>query len=166
MCWRRDEPKVGAIVQRGSKDFLGRQQCTNCGRMEQWLESSLSRGGRGSEWLADFAAAIRSPARTRRFFTNADLSTVRVLPVAMQGLRIKHDASQAPLGEAECAREVDPVRTRLGAEEVSGQEENVGRAFSQAAHKVGVPLRSKRNIDAHLVALVHQVALQIAAHSI
>src|SRR5208337_5186606 len=73
------------------------------------------------------------------------------------------------MGWGDCARY---SKSRLqtggnsGAEEVSRKEEHVGGTFCEATHKVGIPLRSKRNIYAHFVAVAYQVALQIAAHSI
>ena len=61
---------------------------------------------------------------------------------------------------------IEVLRKGPGPEEVPGQEEHVGRSLSQPAHEVGIPLAAKGNVDAHLVAVAHQLALQIAAHSI
>lgn len=58
------------------------------------------------------------------------------------------------------------TRTRqLFAQEVAGDEKDVGGALGETAHKVRVPLAAEGNIDADVVALRDQVSLQIAADS-
>src|ERR1700674_5170194 len=51
-------------------------------------------------------------------------------------------------------------------EEVFGQEDDVGGAFGEAAHEVGVPLRAEGDIDADAVALGRETALEIAADAV
>src|SRR5713101_4951384 len=45
-------------------------------------------------------------------------------------------------------------------------EEDVGGAFGEAAHKVGVPLRAEGDVDAHAIALGGEAALKIAAYAV
>ena len=52
---------------------------------------------------------------------------------------------------------------RLLAEKVLGDEEHVGGALGEAAHEVGVPLAAEGRVDADVVALGDERALQIAA---
>jgi len=51
-------------------------------------------------------------------------------------------------------------------EEVFGQEEDVGRAFGEAAHEVGVPLGAEGDVDADAEALGGEFALEIAADAV
>src|SRR6266481_10051884 len=57
-------------------------------------------------------------------------------------------------------------RGALVLEEVFGQEEEVGGAFGEAAHEVGVPLGAEGDVDAHAVAFVGEAALEIAAYAV
>ena len=54
----------------------------------------------------------------------------------------------------------------LGSEEVARQEEDVGGAFGQPAHEVGVPLGAEGDVDADAVALADELALQVAADAV
>jgi hypothetical protein len=54
----------------------------------------------------------------------------------------------------------------LTLEEVFGEEEDVGGAFGEAAHEVGVPLRSEGNVDADAEALGGEFALEVAADAV
>ena len=51
-------------------------------------------------------------------------------------------------------------------EEVFYEEEDVGGAFGQAAHEVGVPLRAKGDVDADAVVFGGQATLQVAADAV
>ena len=54
---------------------------------------------------------------------------------------------------------------RLLAEHLLGYEEHVGGSFGQTAHEIRVPFAAEGNVDAYVVSLGNQLALQIAAHS-
>jgi hypothetical protein len=62
----------------------------------------------------------------------------------------------------------DPRRGRdsLVFEEIPGQEEDVGGAFCEAAHEVGVPLVAEGDVDADAVALGGEFALEVAADAV
>ncbi len=49
---------------------------------------------------------------------------------------------------------------------VTYYKHQIGRALCQAAHQVGIPLRTIRNIDAHIVALAHQFFLQVTTNTV
>ena len=51
-------------------------------------------------------------------------------------------------------------------EEVFREEEDVGGAFGEAAHEVGVPLRAEGDVDADAVALGGELALEVAADAV
>src|SRR5207248_8832423 len=63
-----------------------------------------------------------------------------------------------------CKRIADPHDLVL--EEVFCEEEDVGGAFGEAAHEVGVPFRAEGDIDADAVALGGEAALEIAADAV
>src|SRR5437588_6250991 len=45
-------------------------------------------------------------------------------------------------------------------------EDRVRRAFGQAAHQIGIPLRAEGDVDAHAPAVTYKLLLQVAAHAI
>src|SRR5271156_4584686 len=51
-------------------------------------------------------------------------------------------------------------------EEISGYEQQVGGPLRQPAHKVGIPVGPKRNINPHPIAGGYQRPLQVAAHAV
>src|SRR5258708_6267152 len=55
---------------------------------------------------------------------------------------------------------------KLGAEEISQQEAEVGGALSKAAHEIGEPVIAKGNVNAHAIAVFHKHALQVGAHAV
>src|SRR5277367_1783540 len=58
------------------------------------------------------------------------------------------------------------IGNRLVFEEVFGEEENVGGAFGEAAHEVGIPLRAEGDIDTDAVALGGEATLEVAADTV
>jgi len=67
----------------------------------------------------------------------------------------------------DCAK-LPPRRAILSLtlEEVLGEEEDVGGTFCEAAHEVGVPLRTEGNVDADAEALRGELALEVAADAV
>src|SRR5215472_4325690 len=66
-----------------------------------------------------------------------------------------------------CGRPLPKARKKPStAEEVFGEEEDVGGAFGEATHEVGVPLGAEGDVDADAVALRDELALQIAADAV
>src|SRR5215472_13353869 len=66
-----------------------------------------------------------------------------------------------------CGRPLPKARKKPStAEEVFGEEEDVGGAFGEAAHEVGVPLGAEGNVDADAIALGDELALQVAADAV
>src|SRR6185437_16318297 len=57
-------------------------------------------------------------------------------------------------------------RAEQFAHNVAGNERHVGRTLCQAAHEIRIPLRPERNIHTHVVALPHELFLQVATHSV
>src|ERR1035437_9761084 len=55
---------------------------------------------------------------------------------------------------------------QLLAQHVLGDEEHVGGALGKAPHEVRVPFLAEGNIDAHVVAIADQLALQVAANPV
>ena len=58
------------------------------------------------------------------------------------------------------------IEPRLAPEGVAHYKYQICGAFCQAPHKIGIPLRAIGNIDTHVVALLHQFFLQVAADTI
>src|SRR5260221_1276979 len=54
----------------------------------------------------------------------------------------------------------------LPAEGVAGDEDQIGRALGHATRQVGVPLCAVGNVDAHVVALLRELLLQVAADAV
>ena len=54
----------------------------------------------------------------------------------------------------------------LFAHQIADKKPEVGGTFGEAAHKVGIPRRAVRDIDAHAVALRRQLLLQVAADAV
>src|ERR1700681_4928596 len=51
-------------------------------------------------------------------------------------------------------------------EDISGEERDIRRTFSEPAHQIWIPLRSERNVHAHAISFAHELVLEIAPHSI
>jgi hypothetical protein len=43
----------------------------------------------------------------------------------------------------------------LFSQEISGNEQGIRRPFTEPAHKIGIPFRTKRNVDTHPPTLAH-----------
>ena len=61
---------------------------------------------------------------------------------------------------------LDTLFTLLFSEEIRNEEPDIGRAFRQTAHEVGVPVRAKWNVDADGITFLDQLFLQIAADTV
>src|SRR3712207_1398409 len=52
------------------------------------------------------------------------------------------------------------------AEHAPREERDVRGVLGEAAHEVRVPLRAEGDVDAHAVALAHELLLEVAAHAV
>jgi len=73
------------------------------------------------------------------------------------------EKSRTGYGELRCR---NPRCAPSSFEKIFQNEDRVGGAFGEAAHQIRIPLRSKRDVDAHAPSVANELLLQIAADSV
>src|SRR5437762_1939860 len=75
-------------------------------------------------------------------------------------------ASAFWLSAPQCGQNIRVLPLALALKHILQHEPDVRGSLRQAAHEIGIPGLAVRDIDAHAVAVAHELLLQVAAHAI